>query len=90
VKLNHTPWKVRGRAGYAGHAVVDANGRPVCALPSNSKRPTEERDGMASLLASAPTMAQLLTTLTDRNASIDAFRDALAEARTLLAQLEGR
>jgi hypothetical protein len=50
------PWTVSGRAGYGGHIVIDRNKRSVAAFPSSSRRPFDERDANARLIAACPEM----------------------------------
>jgi hypothetical protein len=64
--LSPTPWKVRGKAGYTGHGVNDANGRSVCAIPSNGNLPHEQRDENARMLAAGPKLADALRELSFR------------------------
>lgn len=95
-KPTHTPgpWKVNGQAGYAGHTVIDTNGRSVAAFPSSSKRPKSERDANARLIASAP---ELLAALKDLEAFADHVFDndewakghgVMVKARAAIAKAE--
>ncbi len=61
-KAQHTPgpWVVNGEARYAGFNVVDKTGRSVAAFPSNSKRPDDERNANAHLIAAAPELLAAL------------------------------
>lgn len=56
MKHSPLPWSVRGQPKYTGFAVVDRNGRSDAAFPSTSKRPDEERQANANLIAAAGDM----------------------------------
>lgn len=79
IKAAHTPGPahVEGRAGYTGHSVKSVDGRSVASFPSTSKRPKEERDANARLIAEAFTVADE-TGLTPRQ--LVEQRDALLAA----------
>ncbi len=53
--MAHTPgpWEITSSAGYTGHG-VNARGKRVCSINSNSPLPHTERDANARLIAAAP------------------------------------
>lgn len=73
-----TPWAVSGSTQFAGFKVVDANGRSVAALPSNSKRPAAEREAAAHIISAAPELLALaikMERFISANGGDDAYHD---------------
>lgn len=90
LKLNISKpgWVVRGKAGYAGHGVNDANGRSVCAVPSNGNLPYEVRNANVAMLAAAPDMYDALQALLDVTC-LYAPAERVVDAMAALAKARG-
>lgn len=94
----HTPAPWNVAKPNCGLGIFDANGKSVAAISSTQKRPNEEKEANARLIAAAPKLLNELKAMvlnfetdgaSDSHGEVSFSRARLARVKDLIAEAEG-